>query len=107
METCNQSHIQAVCVTHRETHFHFANILVECLPNVYIGRATNHLTTDVSQWEHSVISLTVSDSLLQIKNHFCVLLVMCFLTFRGMYIYIYIIYSIYIHLSLKKKTVYF
>ena len=55
METCNQSHIQAVCVTHQENHFRFANILVECLPNVYIGRpnvyigrATNHLTTDVS-----------------------------------------------------------
>ena len=48
METCNQSHIQAVCVTHQENHFRIANILVECLPNVYIGRATNHLTTDVS-----------------------------------------------------------
>ena len=49
METCNQSHIQAVCVTHQENRFRFANILVECLPNVYIGRATNHLTTDASQ----------------------------------------------------------
>ena len=59
METCNQSHIQAVCVTHQENHFRFANILVECLPNVYIGRATNHLTTDVSEWEHSVIYKSV------------------------------------------------
>ena len=47
------------------------------------------------------ISPTISDSLLHIKNNFRVLLVMCFLTFRWMYIYI--IYSIYIHLSPKKK----
>ena len=31
------------------------------------------------------ISLTVSDSLVHIKNHFPVLLVMCFLTFGWMY----------------------
>ena len=60
METCDQAHIQAVCITHQENHFRFANILVECLPNVYVGRQfgrqlVNHITTDVSQWEHSVI----------------------------------------------------
>ena len=49
---------------------------------------------------------STSGSLLQIKNHYRVLLVMCFLTSRWMYIYIYIIYSIYFHLLLK-KTVYF
>ena len=49
------------------------------------------------------ISLTVSDSLLHIKNYFRVLLVIFFSTFRWMYIYIYIIYSICIHLSPKKQ----